>query len=158
MLVKNKLIEVLDFFYPLFRSVMSIHIFRYACCGVINVCVDVLTFYIGYHTILKEETLDMGFYQLSPHIGAYLFSFCFTFPIGFFLSKYVVWIQSNIPGRIQLYRYFLLVLSNILINIVFLKFFIEVVHLPALLSKLLTVFIVICFSYISQKHFTFKVK
>jgi len=156
--VKNKFIELIDLPYPLFKNIMPIQIFRYASCGVINVCIDLFTFYIGYSIILKGETLNIGFYHLSPHIGAYFFSFCFTFPIGFFLSKYVVWAESNIPGRVQLYRYFLLVLSNILINIVFLKFFIEIFNLPPIVAKALTICIVIVFSYISQKHFTFKVQ
>lgn len=137
---------------------MPLQLFRYAVCGAINVCLDLTTFYIGYNLILNGNELNVGFYTLKPHIAAYLMSFCITFPVGFLLSKYVVWIHSNIPGRIQLSRYFLLVLSNILINIFFLKFFIEILYSPPILAKIFTTIIVICFSYLNQKYFTFKIK
>ena len=137
---------------------MPLQLFRYAVCGAINVCLDLTTFYIGYNLILNGNELYVGFYTLKPHIAAYLMSFCITFPVGFLLSKYVVWIHSNIPGRIQLSRYFLLVLSNILINIFFLKFFIEILYFPPILAKIFTTIIVICFSYLNQKYFTFKIK
>ena len=137
---------------------MPLQLFRYGVCGAINVCLDLTTFYIGYNLILNGNELNVGFYTLKPHIAAYLMSFCITFPVGFLLSKYVVWIHSNIPGRIQLSRYFLLVLSNILINIFFLKFFIEILYSPPILAKIFTTIIVICFSYLNQKYFTFKIK
>lgn len=157
-IVKNRFLAIIDFFYPLFRKIMPLQVFRYAECGAINVCLDLLTFYIGYYVILRGNDLHISYYTLKPHVAAYFMSFCITFPVGFLLSKYVVWIHSNIPGRLQLSRYFLLVLSNILINIFFLKAFIEVLYFAPISAKIFTTIIVICFSYLNQKYFTFKIR
>ena len=51
--MKNKFLTGIDFFYPLFRRIMPLQLFRYAVCGAINVCLDLTTFYIGYNLILK---------------------------------------------------------------------------------------------------------
>jgi putative flippase GtrA len=55
-----------------------------------------------------------------------------------------------------LFRYFLLVLICILQNYVFLKIFVEQFNLYPTVSKILTTIIVVSFSYLTQKHFTFK--
>jgi len=102
--------------------------------------------------------VHVGTVVISPHIAAFLASFCITFPVGFFLSRYVVFTESNVRGRIQLFRYFLLVLGCIALNYMFLKLFVEQFHIYATVSKIMTTAIVVCFSYFTQKHFTFKTK
>ncbi len=87
-----------------------------------------------------------------------MISFSISFPMGFALSKYLVFPESNLKGRVQLFRYALLVSMCILLNYVFLKFFVEWCHFYPTPSKVLTTAIVAVFSYISQRNFTFKVK
>jgi len=69
-----------------------------------------------------------------------------------------VFVDSNLRGRIQLFRYFLSFAFNLVINYGLLKLFVEVLDMNALLSQLITTCIVILISYLSQKHFSFKVK
>ena len=87
-----------------------------------------------------------------------MISFSISFPIGFALSKYIVFPESNLKGRIQLFRYAVLVGMCIILNYVFLKLFVEVCHIFPTPSKILTTALVAIFSYISQRRFTFKVK
>jgi putative flippase GtrA len=89
-------------------------------------------------------------------IAAFLISFAFTFPIGFFLSRYVVFENTDSRKREQLPKYMVVVLGAILMNYFFLKVFIETMSLSALTAKLLTTIIVVAFSFYSQKYFTFK--
>jgi putative flippase GtrA len=95
---------------------------------------------------------------ISPHIAAFLISFVITFPIGFFFSKFVVFSESNLKGRIQLVRYFSLVLACLLLNYIFIKFFVEYIGLYPTPAKMLTTVFVVTFSYLSQKHYSFSVK
>lgn len=120
---------------------------------------DLILYFISYNFIFKKEVLQITEkIAFEPYIAAFIFAFIFTFPLGFALSKYIVWSESNIRGRIQLFRYFLLVLSNIFLNYILLKFFVEICHFYPTVSKLLTIIIVVTFSYLTQKHFTFRVK
>ena len=155
--MRNLILAFIDYFYPLFKRVMPLQTFRYAACGGANVVLDVTLFYISLHYILHQQVLDLGFIAFEPYVAAFLIAFCVTFPIGFLLSKYVVWTESTLSGRIQLFRYFLLVLTNFFLNYVLLKFFVEYCGFYPTMAKILTIVIVVTYSYISQKHFTFKV-
>lgn len=157
-MVKRSIISVIDFFYPPFKGLMPINTFRYAACGGANVALDISLFFVLYNFVFKKQVVQLGFIAFQPHIAAFLFSFLITFPVGFLLSKYVVWTDSNIKGHVQLFRYFLIVLMNVLLNYIFIKLFVEYFHVYPTIAKLMTTVIVIIFSYLSQKHYTFKVK
>lgn len=137
---------------------MSLQTFRYAACGGVNTMLDILIFFISYNFIFRKEVVHIGSIAISPHIAAFLAAFCVTFPVGFYLSRYVVFSESNIRGRVQLFRYFLLVLGCIALNYMFLKIFVEQLHIYPTVSKILTTVIVVAFSYLTQKHYTFKTR
>ncbi len=155
-MVKHGIISVIDFFYPPFKRLVALNTFRYAACGGANVALDISLFFILYNFVFRKQIVELGFIAFQPHIAAFLFSFAITFPIGFLMSKYIVWTDSNIRGHVQLFRYFLIVMMNLLFNYVFIKLFVEYFHVYPTIAKLMTTVIVIIFSYLSQKHYTFK--
>lgn len=155
---KNIIIAFIDFFYPPFRKLMPERTFRYAVCGGGNTVLGLLIYFISYQFIFEQENFDFGFFAFKPHIAALFVSFCINFVVGFILMKYVVFVDSNLKGRIQLFRYFLSFATNLVINYLLLKLFVEVLLIHALLSQFITTCIVVTISYITQKHFSFKVK
>lgn len=156
--MKKRIENTIDFFHPPFQKVMNKLTFRYAACGAANTTLDIFLFFISYNFIFKKQLVELPFITISPYIAAFMLSFMFTFPIGFLLNRYVVFQGSPMTGRKQLFRYFLTVLGAILLNYIFLKLFVEKFHIYPTVAKILTTFIVIGFSYISQSYFTFKVK
>ncbi|MCH5598684.1 GtrA family protein [Niabella ginsengisoli] len=70
--------------------------------------------------------------------------------------KYVVFDDSKIRGRVQMFRYLLVCLFNLLLNYVLLKLAVEVLHIYPTFGQLATTAIVIIISYLAQRHFTFK--
>lgn len=157
--MRNRIINFLDIFYPIAKPFVNKQTYYYAATGGLNMALDLVLYFISYNYIFKKEifflTENLAF---KPHIAAFFLAFIITFPTGFLLSKYVVWTESNIKGRVQIFRYLLLVIANILLNYFLLKFFVEVCHIYPTPSKLLTIIIVVTFSYLTQKHFTFRVK
>src|SRR5690606_38925633 len=119
---------------------------------------DLFLYFIAYNFILDKEIVYTPIVAISPHIAAFLISFVITFPLGFFLSKYVVFSESDLRGRVQLVRYFSLVLACLLLNYIFIKFFVEYIGIFPTPAKILTTIFVVALSYLSQKHFTFRVK
>jgi putative flippase GtrA len=111
-----------------------------------------------FHYILHKEVLDLGFMVLKPYNAALIMAFFITFPTGFLMSKYIVWTESNLSGKVQLFRYFLLVMTNFFLNYVMMMFFVEFLHFFPTLAKFLTIIIVVFYSYTSQKYFTFREK
>lgn len=132
--------------------------FRYAVCGGGNTVLGLLIYFISYQFIFEKQNFDFGFFAFKPHIAALFVSFCINFVVGFVLMKFVVFVDSNLKGRIQLFRYFLSFAFNLVLNYLLLKLFVEVLFMNALLSQFITTCIVVTISYLSQKHFSFRVK
>lgn len=149
---------ILDVFYPPFRSLMPLQTFRYAACGGINTVLGLLVYYIAYHHIFDKQVFDFGFFAFKPHIAAMFLSFIVSFSVGFLLNKYIVFLASNLRGRIQLFRYGVSFVVNLVINYLLLKLFVEVFMWPAMISQVINTAVVITISYLSQKHFSFRTK
>jgi putative flippase GtrA len=154
--IKNAILQLVDIFYPLFSGIMPKQTFRYAACGGFNTMLDILLFFVSYNYILLKQPVVLPFLKIGPHIAAFLISFIVTFPIGFYLSRYVVFQETSATKRKQLAKYFLVVLGCLVLNYIFLKFFVDLLHWYPTPSKMLTTVFVVAFSYFSQKNFTFK--
>lgn len=154
--MKERIENILDFFYPLFKRFFDRTTFRYAACGGINTIFDILLFFLIYNFLLKKEMLVLPFVVISPHIAAFLLAFTVSFPTGFLLMRFIVFQESALRGRVQLFRYFLAVCFSLLLNYVFLKILVDQLHLYPTVAKIITTFFVVCVSYVSQKYFSFK--
>lgn len=131
--------------------------FRYLACGGGNTLLDIVLYFISYNFILDKRVVHLPFnVAVSPHIGAFIIAFMVTFPIGFMLMRHVVFHDSILRGRVQLVRYIMMVAVCILLNYVFLKLFVEQFHFYPTVAKIFTTIIVVAFSYLTQRHFTFK--
>lgn len=135
---------------------MDIKTFRYLACGGGNTLLDIVIYFISYNFILDKSIVDLKFFAISPHIAAFILAFFITFPTGFLLMKYIVFTDSILRGRVQLIRYFVLVFICILLNYFFLKLFVEQFGFYPTVSKLLTTVLVVTFSYMTQRFYTFK--
>ena len=154
--VRGLILRFIDLFYPPFRRFMPLQLFRYAACGGSNTLFNIVIYYLCYHYALHEQVLDLGFYAFEPHTAAVFLAFCCTFPIGFYLSMFVVFQGSYLKRRVQLWRYFLVTLACLFLNWIFLKFFVETLGFYPTPGYILTVVIVVLFSYMAQRFFTFK--
>ena len=154
--IRGRILQLVDLFYPLFRRFMPHQTFRYAACGGFNTVLDIGLFFVSYNYLFHKEPLNIGLLTISPHIASFLSAFLVTFPIGFYLSRYVVFQETSVAKKVQLFRYFIVVLGCLISNYIFLKLFVEVFGWYPTPSKLATTFFVVAFSYFMQKYFTFK--
>lgn len=155
---KERIIRFIDFFYPPFRKVMPLQTFRYAVCGGSNTFLDIVIYFVSYNFILKKQILYTPLGAVSPYIAAFIMSFAISFPTGFYLNRHVVFPGSTLRGRVQLWRYFVLVVICILLNYIFIKVFVEQFHIYPTIAKILTTVVVVSFSYLTQKKFTFRIE
>ena len=153
---RDFILPIIDFFYPPFRKLMNIQTFRYAASGGGNTLLGLLIYFIGFKYIFAEKTFHFGIYAFKGHIAALMLSFAITFPVGFFMSKYVVFSDSNMKGRVQLFRYLMICLFNLALNYLLLKIFVEQLHIYPVLAQVLTICIVVLFSYVAQRNYSFR--
>lgn len=154
--MRKKIIDFIDFFYPPFKKLMPEQTFRYAVCGGSNMLLDITLFYLSFNFLLRKQILDLGFVALEPYNAALGMAFCITFPVGFLLNKYIVFNASYLRSHVQLFRYILIVAANLFLNYVILNVLVQYLHFFPTVAKILATVIIVTFSYLSQKHFTFK--
>jgi putative flippase GtrA len=155
-MLRGWIMATIDFLYIPFRKLMPIQTFRYAACGGGNTLLDIFLYFLSYNFILRKQIIFTPLGAISPHIAAFLMSFAISFPTGYLLNRFIVFPGSILRGRVQLLRYFILVLVCVYLNYIFIKLFVEHFHIFPTVSKMLTTVIVVSFSYFTQKYFTFK--
>ena len=156
--VRNTLLSIIDFFYPLVKKWIPVQTFRYIACGGGVTVLGLFIYFVCYNYVLKTDMVNVGSFQMNRYIAAYVMSFCISFPIGFFLSKFVVFQESHLRGRVQLFRYATLQGINIGLNYVLLHFFAGYCGFWATPSQTLTTALIAVFSYFFQRHISFRTK
>lgn len=154
--MRKKIISFIDFFYPAFKKLMPLQTYRYAVCGGSNTVLDIALFYVSFNFILHKQILNLGFVSFKPYNAALGMAFCITFPIGFLLNKYIVFNASYLRSHIQLFRYVLIVLVNLFLNYAIINILVQYMHFYPTIAKIFATVLIVAFSYLSQKHFTFK--
>lgn len=144
------------FYIPKMSKWLSNETYLYAATGGANTGLDIFLFYVSYNFLFHKQIVDLGFIVISPHIAAFLFVFPITFITGFFLAKYVTFTASELKGKKQLIRYAISVGGSIVLNYILLKILVEQLEIFATPSKMITTVVVVIYSFIVQKFFTFK--
>lgn len=135
---------------------MPYQLFRYGVAGGVNMVFDWVLYFVFYNFVFRHEVFEIGHIAMSAHIASFVVTFPISFTSGFWLSRYISFKGSELRGKTQLVRYLMVVVGCILINYVCLKFFVEICGFYPTPSKMITTVITTCFSFLSQKHFTFK--
>jgi len=156
--VRHIVLSVIDFFHRPFERLINKQTFRYLACGGSNAVLNIFIYWLTFNFILKKQDIFIGPLHITSHVAALGVAFVITFPLGFILSRYIVFPESALRGRVQLVRYLSLVGICIVLNYIFIKIFVEVCHFYPTLANILTNALVAVFSYVSQRAYTFKVK
>jgi putative flippase GtrA len=154
--LQSLIIDILDWFYQPFRKILPAETFRYIAMGGMNTFLDIFLYFICYNFILRKQVFELGFVVMSPHIASFVFVFPLTFTTGFLAAKYITFTNSLIKGKVQLFRYAIIVVGAIVLNYVFLKIFVEYLFIWPTVAKLLTTILVVTYSYLVQRNFVFK--
>jgi putative flippase GtrA len=154
--MKHFFTGLLDLFYPLFKKIMPLETYRYAACGGINTAVGLMAYFLSYRFLFTESVVEVLFFVFKPHVAALIVSALLSFCLGFVMNKFIVFTGSALRGRIQLIRYLLTFLFNILLNYAMLKWLVEYLKWDAVYGQLTTTTIVVFVGYISQKYFSFR--
>src|SRR5690554_3140556 len=154
--MKNGIFKFIDSFYFLFRWLMHLKTYRYAACGGSNLVLDTCLYFIFYHFVFAKQNVDLYFVVLSPHIASLFFVFPITFTTGFLLNKFVTFTKSNLPWKVQFFRYFVVGMGALLLSYVAMKLFVDLLGIYPTPSRLITVVIAVVYSYILQNKFSFR--
>lgn len=152
----NYIRTFIDFFYPPFQKLMTLQFFRYGVTGTANLFFDWFLYFLIYNFVLHHQMLNLGIVTLSSHIASMIIKTPIVVISGFLLQKYVTFSYSGLSGRIQLFRYSIVFLINLVINYLGLKILVDIFNFWPTPSNMIISILTIFISYFSQKHYTFK--
>lgn len=160
--MRKALLRIIDFFYPLFSRWLSLHTFRYLASGGSTAACGIISYYIAYNWILHQHSVQVDFPFLpkliTAHSLALVISTFASFLWGFTLNKYLIFTQSNLKGRVQIFRYAAVMGINLGLNFAMLKYMVEGLGFYPSISQAFITVTLSLLSYFLQKHFTFRVK
>ncbi len=154
---RQLILGFIDFFHKPFASFIPAQTFRYLACGGSNTVLNIFLDAFAFNTIMHRHPATI--YQvitISAEVGAWALSYPINIAIGFTLSRYIVFPESNLHGHKQLFRYTLIAITFVLIS--FLLIEAGKIYLPMVNQTVrytLVCIIITLFSYISQRKFTF---
>ena len=153
--------SILDFFYPLVGKIIPKKTYYYAACGGGNLLLSWLLFFVFYQFVFDKKMfpiqlpLDQNFVVTAYTLSS-VSCFIISFTIGFLLMKYVVFTGSELKGRVQLFRYALSSALSGVLSWLILKLFVEYLTIYPSIANVLASCIVVIFSYLMQRNFSFK--
>jgi len=154
--VQKLIITLLDIFYPIFKPFFNKQTYYYLACGGGNTLFALVLYYLIYNNLLHQEDLDLYIITFKAHMASLFLTTAITFPIGFYLTKFIVWSDSNLETKKQFFRHFAFLIFGTVLNYFLLKLFVEILEWWAMPSQILTTVIIVIFSYLTQKYISFK--
>ena len=110
--------------------------------------------------MLHQQDIPLSFPpgMITAPVATLIIEAPLTFIIGFTLNKYLVFTQSELKGRIQMFRYAIVVTTNLMLNFAMIKIMVESFNFYPSIAKLVTTIILAVASYFIQTHFSFRLK
>lgn len=129
--------------------------FRYLASGGGGFLLDIIVYFVSFNYILQKQDVTIGDLVISAPIFALIISFCIVNPYSFLMSKFIVFQESNLKGRIQMFRYIVIIVINVFLNYALMKILVELLHIFPTVSRIITAVAVAIFSYFINQKFTF---
>lgn len=150
--------KILDFFYPLVKRLFDKTTYYYAVCGVGNLVLSWILFFVFFQYVFKKQFFHLEFinFTFSAYTISAFVCFLITFTIGFILMKFVVFTKSELKGSVQFFRYAVSAMISGIISWGLLKMFIEFFNIFPSIANILASCLVVIVSYLLQRKFTFK--
>lgn len=146
--------NIIDIFYPIFRSFLSHLVYRYLAVGGICFFTNFCIFHLSYYFIYQRY--QISYMHLPSHFFALTTSMCFTVPIGFHLNKMYVFANSRLLNQTQLIRYVLTTIATVIISAVLLDFLVTILKINITIAFLTNVVTIQLLNYFVQKKFSFQ--
>lgn len=159
--IRHIILSVIDFFHAPFSRWIDKQTFRYLASGGSGAALNIGVYWLSYHLLFHEQDVQThiaAWPVMGAAIAAMIVAFLISTPYGFMMSRYIVFQESNLRGRVQAFRYLLTVGACLVLTSFFVPFFHYTCGIYATPSNILTNIVVAMFSYMAQRFFTFKVK
>ena len=148
----------LDLFYPLVSRIFDKTTYYYAVAGSTNLVLGWLLFWVLDHGIINRKTVELPLLDHPVHSYTVIAAVCgvFSFLFGFTMMRFVVFVESQLKGHVQFFRYGLSALISATVNWILIKLMVDTFAWNASLCNVFASVVVVTISYFLQRRFSFK--
>lgn len=150
----------LDLFHPLFARFFDKQTYYYAACGGANLVSSWLFFFLFYQYLFEKRIFNMEIsgeiYVVSAYTLSSMLCFVIAFLLGFLMNKFVVFTDSQLIGRVQLFRYAVSSWLSWLCSYLILKTLVEGLQFYPSIANVVASVITVFISYLLQRKYSFK--
>ena len=150
----------LDLFHPLFARFFDKQTYYYAACGGANLVSSWLFFFLFYQYLFEKRIFNFDIngeiYVVSAYTLSSMLCFVIAFLLGFLMNKFVVFTDSQLIGRVQLFRYAVSSWLSWLCSYLILKTLIEGLQFYPSIANVVASVITVFISYLLQRKYSFK--
>lgn len=148
----------LDLFYPLVSRIFDKTTYYYAVAGTTNLVLGWILFWTLEHVVIVKKTMPLPIIDHPIHSYTFIAAACgvFSFAFGFLMMRFVVFTESQLRGRVQLFRYGLSALISATVNWLLIKLMVDTFAWNASLCNVFASVVVVTISYFLQRKFSFR--
>ena len=156
--MRRKILTFVDFFHQPFKKIIPKSDFRYLAIGGSTWLLGNLVYATAYEYIFTNAKIELLEIDFKRENAALVLHFMIVIPYGFLMNKFIVFAHSKVKSSTQFIRFITLVIFNVLVNYLLLKYFIESLLANPITAKVMISIGLAGFSYLYQQYFTFGVK
>ncbi|MFM7177104.1 MAG: GtrA family protein [Bacteroidota bacterium] len=121
--------------------------------------VDVSVYFTTYNYILRKTDIPfVGPFVLTAPMLSLVISYSCGLFTNFFITRKLVFSESDLRGRKQLFRFVQVALLVLFLNYLFMKFLVQVLEWYPTISRVISALSIGVMSYLFHKNYSFKGK
>lgn len=142
----------------LIRFLLGLKPVRYFFSAGIATVVDVLVYYLVFNYVLHQQEVELFSSMIvqAPTV-ALTCSYSCGLITNFSITKYFVFHESELSGRIQLFRFIMVALVVLMANYFFMYFLINILGWYPTLSRAFSAISIGIFSFVAHRFFSFRI-
>lgn len=143
----------------LVKTLLRNKVVRYFFSAGTATVVDVSVYFTTYNYILRKTDIPfVGPFVLTAPMLSLVISYSCGLFTNFFITRAMVFTESNLRGRKQLFRFIQVALLVLFMNYLFMKFLVQVLEWYPTISRVVSALSIGVMSYLFHKHYSFKGK
>ncbi len=140
------------------RKVLNNKIVRYVFSAGTATAVDISVYFIFFNYIFQKQDIPiLHLAVLSAPTASLIVSYTCGLITNFFITKYLVFNDSDLKGIHQLLRYVLVALVILILNYFLMSFLIKVLNWYPTIARIISALSIGILSFVIHKFYSFKV-
>lgn len=143
----------------LIKKILQSKIFRYFISAGLATWVDITIYFLAYNYIYQKEDFSVfGLIMVSAPTASLILSYTCGLITNFFVTKWLVFHDSDLETHKQLFRYVLVAILILFLNYFLMNFLIHQFEWYPTIARAFSAVTIGLFSFVIHRSFSFQVK